>query len=176
MFYEEKKLSEFTDSEWEQVCMRCGKCCMIKFQENNVIHFSNLICDFYDLTKGTCSCYKTRLQNPSTHCVKVDMNLLENSLDLLPPDCAYRLLYEGKKLPDYHPLVSGKPNSVIKAKKTVTCLPVKHEREHNKDFEEFLKKVQSGRWSMEKCLEKIEKLKKKQAIIYLETYPTTTKN
>jgi len=29
--------------------------------------------------------------------------------------CAYRLLYEGKPLPSWHPLISGDPESVRKA-------------------------------------------------------------
>ena len=33
----------------------------------------------------------------------------------LPETCAYRLLYEGKPLPDWHPLVSGRADSVQKA-------------------------------------------------------------
>ena len=33
----------------------------------------------------------------------------------LPNTCAYRLLYEGKPLPEWHPLVSGDPNSVKNA-------------------------------------------------------------
>ena len=33
----------------------------------------------------------------------------------LPNTCAYRLLYEGKVLPEWHPLVSGDPDSVKKA-------------------------------------------------------------
>ena len=33
----------------------------------------------------------------------------------LPNTCAYRLLYEGKALPEWHPLVSGDPDSVKKA-------------------------------------------------------------
>ncbi len=36
-------------------------------------------------------------------CVKVDMILVKYQPELLPETCAYRLLYEGKGLPDYHP-------------------------------------------------------------------------
>jgi uncharacterized cysteine cluster protein YcgN (CxxCxxCC family) len=33
----------------------------------------------------------------------------------LPETCAYRLLYEGKNLPEWHPLVSGNADSVKNA-------------------------------------------------------------
>jgi uncharacterized cysteine cluster protein YcgN (CxxCxxCC family) len=33
----------------------------------------------------------------------------------MPTTCAYRLLWEGKPLPEWHPLVTGNPNSVHEA-------------------------------------------------------------
>jgi uncharacterized cysteine cluster protein YcgN (CxxCxxCC family) len=34
------------------------------------------------------------------------------ALDWMPGTCAYRLLAEGKDLPDWHPLMSGRADSV----------------------------------------------------------------
>jgi len=35
-----------------------------------------------------------------------------DQLHWMPSTCAYRLLWEGKPLPEWHPLVSGKADSV----------------------------------------------------------------
>lgn len=115
-FWKNKKLSEFTEEEWEAVCMRCGKCCLFKEMNNNKVCFTNYICDGYDFKTGKCSRYATRI---CSECRKVDMKILQNEPELLPETCAYRLLLAGKDLPAYHPLVSGNPNSVHEAKQTV---------------------------------------------------------
>ena len=52
------------------------------------------------MTTARCTRYEKRLCDG---CVKVDMILVKYQPELLPETCAYRLLYEGKGLPDYHP-------------------------------------------------------------------------
>ncbi len=37
----------------------------------------------------------------------------------LPPTCSYRLIDEGKELPEWHPLVTGQTDSVITAHASV---------------------------------------------------------
>ena len=35
-FWEEKDLADFTEEEWEAICMNCGKCCLIKLQDEEL--------------------------------------------------------------------------------------------------------------------------------------------
>jgi uncharacterized protein len=47
-------------------------------------------------------------------CIKLTPSKVE-TLDWLPDTCAYRLILQGKPLTDWHPLVSGEPDSVHRA-------------------------------------------------------------
>ncbi len=133
-FWKKKELADFSEEEWEAVCLRCGKCCLFKTVENNKMFFSNQMCDGFDFKTGKCSRYKTRLGNT---CVKVDLNLLRTQRELLPESCAYRLLFEGKNLPKYHPLISGDVASVHKARKTVLEMPLVY------SINDFIKDMQN---------------------------------
>jgi len=50
----------------------------------------------------------------SPDCVKLTADVVRN-LSWLPVTCAYRLVAKGQDLPDWHPLVSGSPDSVHEA-------------------------------------------------------------
>lgn len=78
-FWKKKKLSDFSEKEWEAVCLRCGKCCLLKEVKNNIIFFSNHICNNFDLKTGKCSCYKQRV---GPFCAKVDLQLLQTQREL----------------------------------------------------------------------------------------------
>jgi uncharacterized cysteine cluster protein YcgN (CxxCxxCC family) len=66
----------------------------------------------YDMKACQCSDYKHRL-NEVEGCLKLSPDFIP--VDWLPETCAYRLLEEGKDLPKWHPLVSGKKASLAAA-------------------------------------------------------------
>jgi len=114
-FWETKKLHEMNMQEWESLCEGCARCCLFKLEDEdtNELFYTQVACKLLD--HKTCQC--TDYMNRSTlvpDCITMSP---ENSevFSWFPPTCAYRLLSEGKKLPGWHPLVSGDPESVRKA-------------------------------------------------------------
>lgn len=108
-FWKAKPLSEFNESEWESVCYRCGRCCLIKLQDDatNDIYYTNIICRYFDIKKHLCTQYKKRC-SLVPECLKITAKNID-SLNWMPKMCAYRILNETGDLPDGHPL-KGKPD------------------------------------------------------------------
>ena len=175
MYFYEKPLEELTAEEWEKICMKCGKCCLCKFSEDDVIHFSNCICDFFDMKKGMCSCYVNRLEVAKGECKKIDMELLENEISLLPPSCAYRCLYEGRPLPSYHPLITGDPQSVLKAKETVLSMEIYSEKEREETINCMVNRAISEEWNECRIRKEAQEKCQKYRLRWLETYPLVKK-
>lgn len=121
-FWKKKPLHKLNKREWEALCARCGRCCLNKYSAGGLTIFINTYCRHLSPSDGTCRIYNRRLQNAG--CVKVDMQLIRTQPDLLPDDCAYKLLAQGQDLPAWHPLVSGNPETVHLAGKSVRSLPV----------------------------------------------------
>jgi len=114
-FWKNKTLSEMTTEEWEALCDGCGICCMYKIEDADTgeVELTSVACRFLDLKSITCQLYNTRFSAMPT-CIKLTPSKVEN-LGWLPDTCAYRLILQGKPLPDWHPLVSGDPEAVHRA-------------------------------------------------------------
>lgn len=114
-FWRRKSLSELSRSEWESLCDGCAKCCLnrLEDEETREIWFTNVHCRLLDTDSCRCTDYAQRsVRVPD--CVTLTPADLEDPY-WLPQTCAYRLLAEGKDLPEWHPLVSGDPESVVRA-------------------------------------------------------------
>ena len=107
-----KPLSELSSEQWESLCDSCGKCCMTKLQdeETDKIYSTNIACDYMDLESCRCTDYENRKENVSAcHVITLDK---PEQFNWLPTTCAYRLRYENKPLPSWHPLITGDAESV----------------------------------------------------------------
>jgi uncharacterized protein len=111
-FWRTKTLDEMNASEWESLCDGCGRCCLVKLEDEDdgEIHFTDIGCKLLDAKTCRCLDYRNRHQRV-LDCVKLTPEAVR-SLSWLPVTCAYRLVAEGKDLFDWHPLVSGSADSV----------------------------------------------------------------
>lgn len=118
-FWELKSLYEMSNDEWEQLCDGCAKCCLHKLEDEDTgtVYYTNIACRMLDLSTCRCKDY-VRRTTLIRDCVEIRPDSL-GVLDSMPPGCAYRLIYEGKPLPDWHHLISGDRQSIHKAGKSV---------------------------------------------------------
>ena len=114
-FWETVALEDMSAEQWESLCDGCGKCCLLKLEDEDTleISYTSVGCKLLDCTSCQCTDYKNR-QKHVPDCVKLTPDVIDE-LHWMPPSCAYRLLSEGKDLPDWHPLVSGETESVVRA-------------------------------------------------------------
>lgn len=114
-FWKTKTLAEMSRSEWEQLCDGCGRCCLNKLEDEDTGEFlyTKAACKLLDLKTCRCSDYENRASRVPD-CVTLTPENVPR-LGWLPATCAYRLLDEGKPLAWWHPLVSGRKETVVEA-------------------------------------------------------------
>ncbi len=114
-FWHDKDLAELSESEWESLCDGCARCCLVKLEDEDTgeIHHTSLACDLLDTDTCRCTRYPDRHRLVGD-CIEFNADLAA-TLSWLPSTCAYRRLAEGLDLPDWHPLVSGRAESVHEA-------------------------------------------------------------
>lgn len=118
-YWEEKPLAAMTREEWEGLCDGCGKCCLMKLEDADTgeIHATNIGCKLLDSQSARCTDYRRR-RSFVPDCVRLTPKLLE-TIAWLPSTCAYRLLADGKKLPEWHYLECGDREAVHRAGQSV---------------------------------------------------------
>ena len=118
-FWRVKRLEEMEAAEWESLCDGCGRCCLVKLEdeESGDIHYTDVGCTLLDGQSCRCRSYPTR-QAIVPDCVRLTPATVRG-LRWLPPTCAYRLVAEGRDLYWWHPLVSGDPETPHDAGVTV---------------------------------------------------------
>ena len=113
-FWKKKKLEELSKREWELLCDGCGKCCLNKLEIKGKIKYTNTYCRFLDTKNCLCKIYAHRFQKVND-CRDINIQAIREKPRWLPKTCAYILLNEGKDLPEWHPLKTGKALSVHQA-------------------------------------------------------------
>ncbi len=114
-YWEDKPLEALSPAEWESLCDGCGRCCLVKLEDEDTgrVHFTEVACRLLDVETCRCADYAHRRRRVRD-CLKLTPDLV-TSLAWLPPTCAYRLRAAGRPLAWWHPLVSGSPETVHEA-------------------------------------------------------------
>ena len=112
-FWESVPLNKMTDDEWEALCDGCGRCCLNKLEDpdNGHVALTRIACRLLDNESCRCAQYDIRHQFVP-ECIRMTSETIAKHAYWLPNTCAYKLLHEGKKLPDWHPLLTGTEQSV----------------------------------------------------------------
>jgi uncharacterized cysteine cluster protein YcgN (CxxCxxCC family) len=116
----ERPLSQLTPSEWEALCDGCGKCCLnkLEFEDTGEVEFTRIACRLLDGETCRCMSYENRHQFVP-ECVRLTPKSLAKNAYWMPATCAYRLRFQGDPLPEWHPLLTGDPQSVHQAGQSV---------------------------------------------------------
>ncbi|WP_300496466.1 YcgN family cysteine cluster protein [uncultured Methylophaga sp.] len=114
-FWKHKRLGQMTHTEWESLCDGCGRCCLHKLEDDadERMYYTRVACELLDISTCRCKDYANR-QKTVPDCIQLSVDQA-HFFDWLPDTCAYRLLAEGESLPEWHPLITGDPQSVIDA-------------------------------------------------------------
>ena len=114
-FWTRKSLVEMDLEEWESLSDGCALCCLHKVQDEDTeeIFYTDIACRLLDMDTCRCRDYANRVK-VVTECLALAADEPE-AFRWLPASCAYRRLARGGDLPEWHPLVSGDPDSVVSA-------------------------------------------------------------
>lgn len=138
-FWNTLALEDLSKPEWEALCDGCGRCCLLKLEDEDSgeIAFTNVACRLFDEKTCTCGQYALRKQLVAG-CVVLTPENIERNAYWMPATCAYRLRFDDKPLFDWHPLNSGTPDSVEAAGISMRGKVVAEYEVDEDDLEDYL--------------------------------------
>lgn len=84
-FWKNIDMTEMTKPEWEALCDGCGKCCLLKLEDEdtNEVKFTNIACRLFDDNTCKCQNYALRRQMVSG-CVVLTPENIERIAHWMP--------------------------------------------------------------------------------------------
>ncbi|MCB1508607.1 MAG: YcgN family cysteine cluster protein [Hyphomicrobiaceae bacterium] len=137
-FWETKSLDAMSETEWESLCDGCGRCCLLKLEDEDTGEIATcaVSCRLFDLKSGRCSDYANRFERVPD-CLKVTPDFVRTTR-WLPSSCAYRRIAEGRGLAAWHPLISGRAETVVAAGVSVLGRVVSERDVREEDLEDHV--------------------------------------
>jgi hypothetical protein len=131
-----KDLKDFSKKEWEALCDRCGKCCLIKLEDEDTLYFTNVSCKLLCTKTAKCLDYKNRKKKVKECVILTYQNL--DALNWMPDTCAYKLIYQNKDLPKWHYLKTGNFKKMTKEKMCVSNQVISEKFVKEKDLHNYI--------------------------------------
>lgn len=137
-FWQTKTLAQMSTDEWELLCDGCAKCCLVKLEDydSGEIFHTNVTCELLDTESCRCSNYDGR-HGVVDDCIQLDQkNII--SLGWLPQSCSYRLIEDGKPLPEWHHLITGSRETLHSYGASLQGKVVSELNVHDDDIEDHI--------------------------------------
>lgn len=111
----ELELGDLNRAEWEALCDGCGRCCLHKIEDadSGEISDTNVACKLLDTASARCTDYRNR-KAFVPDCLRLTLKIV-GEVNWLPDSCAYRRRAAGRPLPEWHYLICGDREAVVRA-------------------------------------------------------------